>query len=198
MKKKLFSLSLVICCIALVAFSGTMAYFTADSTADNVVTTGKIDIDLREVTLEVDPQSGQPMPFEDVDGIMPSQAVDKIVTVHNINNAAPAFVRVSVATNITLAPKYAASQDVADNSLVTADFNTTDWTYLDGYWYYNQVLDKQSASEPLFTKVTFSEDMGNIYQGATVTIDIVAEAVQVKNNPGQTALTAQGWPEIQE
>ena len=60
------------------------------------------------------------------------------------------------------------------------------------------LLDTQSASEPLFTKVTFSEDMGNIYQGATVTIDIVAEAVQVKNNPGQTAVTAQGWPEIQE
>ena len=35
--------------------------------------------------------------------------------------------------------------------------------------------------------------MGNEYQGATATVDIVAQAVQVDNN-GKTVMDAQGWP----
>lgn len=196
MKKKIFSLALVICCIAILCFSGTLAYFTADDVATNVLTTGKIDIQLNEVTLEVDPTTGDPVPFEDVTGVMPNEEVDKIVTVENINLAEPAFVRVSVQPEIQLADKYADKQAEVDLTLIEIDYNTEYWTFKDGYWYYNKVLDTSAESEPLFTNVHFSKDMGNMYQNAKVTVHVAAYAVQSENNPGQTALTAQGWPEI--
>lgn len=195
MKKKIFSLAMVICCLAVLTISGTLAYFTAEDTATNVITTGTIDIDLKE-TIGVDPETGEDIPFTDVTGVMPSQAIDKIVTVKNINDAMPAFVRVRVTPTITLAQEYADKQDEIDLSLIRIDYNTQNWTYNeeDGYWYYNEALDTNAETPVLFTKVTFAPEMGNMYQGATVTIDVRAEAVQVKNNPGTTALTAQGWP----
>ena len=195
MKKKIFSLAMVICCLAVLTISGTLAYFTAEDTATNVITTGTIDIDLKE-TIGVDPETGEDIPFTDVTGVMPSQAIDKIVTVKNINDAMPAFVRVLVTPTITLAQEYADKQDEIDLSLISIDYNTRDWTYNeeDGYWYYNEILETNTETPVLFTKVTFAKEMGNMYQGATVTIDVRAEAVQVKNNPGTTALTAQGWP----
>ena len=48
-------------------------------------------------------------------------------------------------------------------------------------------------TEPLFTKVTFSTEMGNLYQGSRAEIAVLAQATQVANN-GETALEADGWP----
>ena len=51
------------------------------------------------------------------------------------------------------------------------------------------------AEVVLFDGVKLAEEAGNPYQNSTVTITVQAQAVQVKNNPGETALTAQGWPQ---
>ena len=47
MKKKLLMLSAVAICIAILA-AGTLAFFTAEDTAHNVITTGGVDIKLYE------------------------------------------------------------------------------------------------------------------------------------------------------
>lgn len=198
MKKKIFSLALVICCAAVLAFGGTMAYFTADDVAHNVITSGKIDIKLNEITLKVDPETGEPIPFENVTGVMPNEQIDKIVSVENINLAAPAYIRVLVKPEIMLSDENEDKQEEVDYSLIMIDFNEKDWTFQEGYWYYNKVLDTEAETEPLFTKVEFSKAMGNMYQDAQVTVHVVAQAVQSKNNPGTSALTAQGWPSVEE
>lgn len=198
MKKKIFSLALVVCCTAVMAFGGTMAYFTADDVATNVITSGKIDIKLNEVTLKVDPETGESIPFENVTGVMPNEQIDKIVSVENINLAEPAYIRVWVEPEIKLSDENADKQGNVDYGLIIIDFNDKDWTYKEGYWYYNKVLNTSAETEPLFTKVEFSKDMGNMYQDAQVTVHVVAQAVQSKNNPGTSALTAQGWPSAEE
>ena len=198
MKKKIFSLALVVCCTAVMAFGGTMAYFTADDVATNVITSGKIDIKLNEVTLKVDPEKGESIPFENVTGVMPNEQIDKIVSVENINLAEPAYIRVWVGPEIKLSDENADKQGNVDYGLIIIDFNDKDWTYKEGYWYYNKVLNTSAETEPLFTKVEFSKDMGNMYQDAQVTVHVVAQAVQSKNNPGTSALTAQGWPSAEE
>lgn len=198
MKKKIFSLALVVCCTAVMAFGGTMAYFTADDVATNVITSGKIDIKLNEVTLKVDPETGESIPFENVTGVMPNEQIDKIVSVENINLAEPAYIRVWVGPEIKLSDENADKQGNVDYGLIIIDFNDKDWTYKEGYWYYNKVLNTSAETEPLFTKVEFSKDMGNMYQDAQVTVHVVAQAVQSKNNPGTSALTAQGWPSAEE
>lgn len=195
MKKKIFSVALVVCCTAVMAFGGTMAYFTADDTATNVITSGKIDIDLVEKVV-VDPATGETEVVEDffVEGVMPGQEVSKIVLVENEQYAEDAWIRVNITKTIVLADGTA-----GDASLLEIEPNATDWTAreeADGTWYYyNKPLSAEEETVPLMENVVFSVNAGNEYQNASAEIYVLAQAVQVKNN-GATALEAKGWPAI--
>ena len=191
--------------------SSTLAYFTKEDTAANVITTGKIDIDLVEQVVnpvtgkdETIGQSGEDNehgPFLIAEGVMPGQEVKKIVTVKNINNAQPAFVRVKlesalefnrisdirpwaeIAEGDTPAEGETTKEiPVAGDSNITIDFNKAYWTDgQDGYFYYNEILGTDEVTQPLFRRVKFSKEMGNEYQESTLTMEIYAEAVQSKN-----------------
>ena len=185
-KKKVLAIALIVMMIA-VASAGSFAYFTAEETAHNVITTGGIDIEL--VESKMDPETGALLPFENLEGVMPGEEISKIVEVENIGEA-PAFVRVKVTKNIELADGVVGEPDL---DLLKIDFNTDDWTLgNDGYYYYNQILEGGYISIPLFTTVTLDTAMDNMYQGCEATIDVVAEAVQSDNN-GDSAITAAGW-----
>ena len=181
MKKKLLILSLAAICLAITAI-GTLAYFTSEGTAHNVITTGGVEITVQEWADE-DKQT----PFEDLEGIMPGMAVTKIAEIKN-TGASDAWVRVKVEKNIELQ-----GEGTSDTSLVELTLNTADWTEKDGYYYYTKVLKPGEVTAPIFTAVTFKPDMGNEYQNATATVDVVAQAVQTANN-GETVMDAKGWP----
>ena len=181
MKKKLLILSLAAICLAITAI-GTLAYFTSEGTAHNVITTGGVEIAVREWADE-DKQT----PFEDLKGIMPGMTVTKIAEIKN-TGASDAWVRVKVEKNIKLQ-----GEGTSDTGLVELTLNTTDWTEKDGYYYYTKVLKPGEVTAPIFTAVTFKPDMGNEYQNATATVDVVAQAVQTANN-GETVTDAKGWP----
>ena len=85
-KKKIISLAVVIALFAIAAM-GTLAYFTDSDTAHNVITTGKIDITLNDKTIEAGVMVD--FPPKGVIGVMPTQTVDKIVSVTNsgVNDA---------------------------------------------------------------------------------------------------------------
>ena len=185
MKRKLLIATIVVLVFSL-SVAGTFAYFTQEETAHNIITTGSIDIDLIEKAIK----DGKEVDFEDVDGVMPGMDVSKIVKVKNTCEN-PAYVRMSVEKSIELAKGVTGDPD---RSLITLNFNTEDWTDGgDGYWYYNKVLKDGWTTEPLFTTVTFSTEMDNMYQGSTANVDVAAQAVQAANN-GDSALTAAGWP----
>lgn len=133
LKTKLLALSVVLILAALSVY-GTLAYFTAQGTARNVVTTGDIKIALEERMLT--PDGEKTVPFEDQLGVMPGSDVSKIVTVTNTGGQ-PAWVRVSLDKAIELARGV---EGEADLSLVTCDLNTESWTEKDGYYYYNAAL----------------------------------------------------------
>ena len=181
MKKKLLILSLAAICLAITAI-GTLAYFTSEGTAHNVITTGGVEIAVQEWADE-DKQT----PFEDLEGIMPGMTVTKIAEIKN-TGASDAWVRVKVEKNIKLQ-----GEGTSDTGLVELTLNTADWTEKDGYYYYTKVLKPGEVTAPIFTAVTFKPDMGNEYQNATATVDVTAQAVQTANN-GATVMDAQGWP----
>ena len=184
MKKwKIIALSTVLVCLAIVA-SGTLAYFTAQETAHNVITSGGVDIQLHEFS---ERGNEELIPWEDVDGVMPGAEISKIVTVEN-TGASEAWVRVKVDKTIILA-----NEDKGNPEVMELNINTEDWTEQDGYYYYNDPLAPGETTPPLFTTVTFAPEMGNEYQGSKAHIDVKADAVQVANN-GETVLDAQGWP----
>lgn len=184
-KRKVLVISLIAALLAICAL-GTSAYFTDRGTAKNTITTGGVKIDLIE-TAAID---GENVPFEDVVGVMPGSEVSKIVEVKNIGES-DAYIRVSVEKALALAE---GREGGVDLSLVTLDFNTEAWTEADGYYYYNSPLKPNETTAPLFTAVSFSTDMGNLYQNSSLTVNVTAEATQVANN-GASALTANGWPQ---
>lgn len=181
MKRKLLILSVLVICVATLA-AGTLAYFTSEGTAHNVITTGGVDITLQEWADE-----GKTKPFEDLTGIMPGMTVTKIAEIKN-TGASEAWVRVKVEKNIRLAGEGEVNPDLVELALDTAN-----WTEKDGYYYYKKALKPGEVTAPVFSAVTFNASMGNEYQNATATVDVYAQAVQTANN-GETALNAQGWP----
>ena len=189
MKRRIWMCAVVAIGFSILA-SGTGAFFTAEEKAHNVITTGNVDIELIEKTNSDSDGDGELDDFENVSGVAPGTEVSKIVTVKNTGSQ-PAWVRIKVTKAITLEN---GSAEDADTSLVSYDINTTYWTENDGFYYYNEVLvPGTTTKEPLFTTVTFSSEMRNLYQNSTITIDIQVQATQVANN-GTTVLDAAGWP----
>ena len=186
-KRRLVLLALALC-IAAVTATGTLAYFTAEETAHNVITTGYLDMILHETTT-----GGKPFPEEGLENLMPGMVVDKVVTVENVGGV-EFFLRIALDKAITPAEGVNAQLTFEH---ITLDINDTDWTLGDdGYYYYNTALDAGETTEPLFTTVTFEPEMGNDYMNARVEITVRAQAVQSRNNGG-SPMTAVGWADAE-
>lgn len=183
-KKRIGLIATIVCCIAILA-SGTVAYFTAQETAYNVITTGALSMRLVEEGAD-----GKPFPKEGITGVLPNMEVTKKVYVENTGDV-DMYVRIALATNVESMQDGVEKLPFDDH--ITLNINKTDWTEKDGYYYYNRVLKPGEATEPLFTTVSFDANMGNEYMNARVQIDVDAQAVQSKNNT-DSPLTAAGWP----
>jgi hypothetical protein len=183
MKKKITVVAAIMLC-ASIAVGGSVAYFTHEES-----TTGEISTAGLEITLEkwAEAEDGSLVETGDSDEIVPGSEVSKVVWVTNTGKR-DTWVRVSVEESITLV-----DGGEGDLALMSLDLNTEDWTELDGYYYYLSVLEPGQETEPLFTTVSFSEEMDNVYQNSTASIDIDAQATQVANN-GETVWDAAGWP----
>lgn len=182
-KKRAALIAAIVCCIAMVA-AGSLAYFNAQETAKNVITTGALKMALHDETTD-----GKPFPEDGISGVVPATTVDKKVYVENVGNV-DMYVRIALDKVITPAK---GSQAELDFSNITLDIDSSKWTEKDGYYYYNRALKPGEKTEPLFTKVSFGAELGNDYMDAKVVIDVDAQAVQSKNNT-DSALDAKGWP----
>ena len=188
MKRKLFIFSLFVIALAIIS-AGSLAYFTAEDTAHNVITSGTVDIKLEEWTVNPDPTGEELIPFENVVGVMPGAQISKIASVRNIGTA-DVWIRAKVTVTLTLAD---GTTEEIDPALISLDYNTEDWTKIDGHWYCKTAPKAGEATAPLFTTVTFDTDMGNRYQNSTAEIDVRVQATQKANN-GKTVEDAKGWP----
>ena len=184
MKKKVLVLAVIVMCLAVLA-SGTLAYFVAEGTARNVITTGGVGIELVEKYVDA---SGAKVDFpkEGITGVMPGTSVSKIVSVKNTE--AEAWIRVAVEKKITGADGKELSADV-----VTFVVDETKWQLKDGYYYYLKPVAEGASTDILFDEVMFAGSMGNEYQGCKAEILVSAQAVQTANN-GTSVLEAAGWP----
>ena len=101
-KKKILSLTLILCVAAIMVVGGTLAYFTDTDNATNTFTMGNVDIDLWESDVEKD-DTGDYQPIDDTkidDGndyedVFPGQFISKDPTVTN-EGSYDAYLRVTV------------------------------------------------------------------------------------------------------
>lgn len=191
MKRKIFAAAVIVICLSTLAY-GSLAYFTADDTARNVITAGSLDISIEEWQQEGDDLL--PYPTNEPIAVMPATKVSKIVTVRN--HDAQSFIRARLDVTVRDADgQIMELPPEALSSVITLAVNTEDWTQKDGWWYYGSPVDSKTATQPLMTEVRFDgPSMTNEYQNCTVEINVTAQAVQTANNRS-TALEALGWPE---
>lgn len=192
MKRKLFIISLLVVCLAIMT-TGTLAYFTAKETAHNVITSGGVDIVLTETA-----DKEGTIPYTDKTGILPGMQVDKYARITLGENSASAWLRVKFKVSITLDKKNTAAYE--DGELITPDTRLIEltmpaegWIKGDNGWYYYEQPLKPGMEAIALEHVTFDVAMSNAYQNATATVDVIAQAVQTANN-GKAVMDAQGWP----
>ena len=188
--KKIFAISVIAICVSLLA-SVTTAYFTDQGTARNIITAGAVGITV--VEQQKTAEGLVEYPKEKI-VVMPGTKVSKIVSVRA--DEASAYVRARYEIIIFDAEGEDMELDEQTiTSIVGIDPDKEHWTEKSGWWYFHKALVGGEATEPLFTEVVFSgPEMTNEYQGCTVEIHIITEAVQAANN-GNTVWEAEGWPE---
>lgn len=193
-RKKKLALALALAVCVLAAVGATLAYFTARYRTTNVITTGTISITINETELNGD--------NEEVDyvnpksGIMPGMTVSKIVRVANTGTA-EAWLRAAVQITITGADGNPLPTELTvggEKKPVVSFTPGKNWELReDGYYYYSDKLAPAAESDPLFESLRFAPEMGNEYQGCSVSVVITSEAVQTKNNDD-----AEGFPDASE
>jgi len=159
----------------------TLAYYTTIGKATNVVTSGGIELKIHEKTAD-----GSDFPAEGV-YIIPGDIVSKQVSVENVCEH-PFYLRVKLisgSTNVALSAE----------DCLKMDIDTANWTYLDGYYYYNQILHPGEITPPLFTQVEIvGSKVDQTHIGSTLSLTVNAYAVQSENNPADHPWDASGWP----
>lgn len=199
MKKRLLSLALMTIFVSLMAL-GSAAYFTAEGRATNVIVTGEVDLTLTEES-----KTGEVI--KDTEGnfiglrfekVMPGQTLDKHPMVENTGSQ-PFWLRVKVTCSLKnqLQEDLPLTIELEQQEIHMLTFNgrNENWVEKDGWLYYTKPLAVGDQVD-VFTSVTIAPQMGNEYQDADGQIDILAQAVQYKNNEHQEdVLSVLGWPE---
>ena len=160
-----------------------LAYYTTFSTATNVVTSGGVSLQIKEMT-----DQGNEFPTEGV-YVIPGDIVSKVVTIENICEH-PFYLRLKLVYG-------ASSEELPAEDCFKLNINTENWTLKDGWYYYTGILQPGEETPEFFSHV---EIVGNkvdtSYIGKTLQLTVKAQAVQSENNPlvNNDATTASGWP----
>lgn len=163
---------------------GTLAYYSTVGTATNVVTSGKIRFLIHERT-----DQGTEFPEEGV-YIIPGDIVSKEVTIESDCDH-PFYLRVKVVYGIN-------AEDLSVEDCFKLNINGDFWEYHEGWYYYKSPVEPGQTTPHVFSHVEIvGAKVDNSYIGKTLTLSVVAQAVQSENNPirdGKT-YTAAGWPQ---
>lgn len=198
MKRKLLILSVLAICVAILA-AGTLAYFNAEDSAHNVITSGGVNIQLVEKTKG---ENGALIDFPEggLSGVMPGTEASKIVSVTN-TGASEAWIRVKmeIAIHSSDGKDLPTELNIGEEPIAVITPNVMDgWVAgADGYYYYHDPVAPQGSTTNFMETVQFAPQMGNEYQSCTAILSISAQAVQTANNsiPQNGDVTdVLGWP----
>ncbi len=167
--------------LATVLTQPTLAFYTAVGQATNVVTSGDIRLRIHEKTAD-----GSDFPAEGV-YIIPGDIVSKQVTVENVC-AHPFYLRVKLVSSST-------NEALSADDCLKLDIDIGNWTYVEGFYYYNTVLQPGETTPALFTQVEIvGSKVDQTHIGSTLSLTVNAYAVQSENNPAEHPWGASGWP----
>jgi predicted ribosomally synthesized peptide with SipW-like signal peptide len=180
-KSKLFLIALAAILVTVLT-QPTLAYYTTIGKATNVVTSGDIGLMIHEKTAD-----GSDFPAEGV-YIIPGDIVSKQVSVENVCSH-PFYLRVKLVSSTT-------NEELSAEDCLKMDIDTENWTYRDGYYYYNRILYPGETTPALFTQVEIvGSKVDTSHIGSTLSLTVHAYDVQSEKNPAEHPWEASGWPE---
>ena len=177
--------------MAVMAIAGaSLAYFTAEDTATNVLTVGNVAIDLTEP--EWDKKGAVDAPE-----VYPGEALAKDPTVKNTGKN-PCFVRISVTGWDSLKNAKLSDQDITYRTDYVDEKLGENWVkHTDGYFYYTKVLAVDETTDALFDQIVIPTDVTNGDAATEYKLDVKAYAVQAQGaRPSWSAVQAMGVEDI--
>ena len=216
-KKRLITLATTVALLGAVGIGSTLAYFTDSEDADNVITTGHVDIALSGWGEEDENGSK-----ETIGNLVPGDTVvcNPIVTVDK--DSEDAYIRCKFTVTLKDAEENKVNFEKDENGELigylkdlellleenVATYVNAGWSLNDTdaglglqdgtyvfYAYYNNVVEAETAV-PVFAqdgKFVIPKSWGNAWADKSLTIDVVAEAVQADNfTPGYNAYNEDG------
>lgn len=180
-KLKFFVISI---CMMILTFctQTTLAYYTTVGKATNIVTTGNVRFIIHETT-----EQGTDFP-EDGVYIIPGQVVSKRVNIESVCEH-PFYLRVKIVYGVN-------STELSVDDCFKLNINSENWQLHDGWYYYKGALAPGETTPEVFSKVEIvGSKVDNSYIGKTLSLTVVAQAVQSENNPVEDNKTyeAFGW-----
>ena len=145
------------------------------------MTSGDIKLKIHEKT-----DDGSDFPDEGV-YIIPGDIVSKQVSVENVCGH-PFYLRVKLVSGST-------NQELNAEDCLKMNIDTKNWTYKDGYYYFNRILQPGETTPALFTEVEIvGSKVDQRHIGSVLSLTVSAFAVQSENNPAEFPWNASGWP----
>ena len=190
MKKKILSICLVAVIAAMAIAGASLAYFTAEDSAENVFTVGNVKIDLTEPKWDTDGNADAPE-------VYPGESLAKDPTVKNIGKN-PCFVRISVTGWDSLKNAKLSDQDITYRTDYVDEKLGENWVkHTDGYFYYTKVLAVDETTDALFDQIVIPTDVTNGDAATEYKLDVKAYAVQAQGaRPSWSAVQAMGVEDI--
>lgn len=182
-KIKLGFLIIAVCMIVFTfCTQSSLAYYTVTGKASNVITTGNIRFIIHETT-----DQGNAFPEEGV-YIIPGEIVSKKVNIES-DCEHPFYLRVKVVYGVN-------SSELSADDCFKLNISSENWQWHDGWYYYKEALAPGETTPDVFSKVEMiGNKIDNSYIGKTLSLTVVAQAVQSENNPveGGKTYEAFGW-----
>lgn len=191
MKKKLTLLATAVALGALVVVGATMAYFTSQDTATNVVTVGNVNISIVETSKDENAIMNE-NGIQYQGAITPGQAISKIPTVRN-DGSNPAYVRAYVELKYYDKDKNDITETFTGKTpeiVFNTAVNETEGYWIAGtegekqYYYYSKAIpaDETGITTQLFDTVTIPKEWNNDQANVTVEVIVHADGIQSENN----------------
>lgn len=181
MKKRRIIIIVLFAFILLVSLSFTYGYFIMQDNTKIIITFGNVKLKLIEKELK----NGKYVDVKNHDRINITNITNlsRMVKVKNVGDNS-FYLRLKVGFN--------GISNVNDLMIIETNEN---WTYKDGYYYYQKVLNSNEETNYLMDEIKFNnQKIIDNYKGKILDFEIKAEAVQSENNV-KDVMEITNWPE---
>lgn len=171
MKKKKLGMTLAsLVLVGLIGIGATLAYFTDQDSATNVITMGHVDIELTEPNFEGGIDGGE------IKDVTPNQTIVKDPTITVKADSESAYLRAKVEFD-------GLTDEQIEQLLPNISFRDEWKLSTDGYYYFQYAVGKAEVDQKfvLFDTVKIPETWGNEVANTSFDIIVTAEAIQADN-----------------